>query len=94
MTFLGPGSADKVYKYLEPHLPDDQLRLALTDEASVAVLTFTDAAKIFGGFQDATQGTAVAKRLARLSNVWCCGSGSLRLMSYGLDVGLNSFTAA
>lgn len=84
-SFLEPGPQDKATKFVEPHLSDVELRTALADEVSVGVLAFNDAAKTFRGFQDASLAVAVAKRLARLSNMWCCGSGSLRLLPYGLD---------
>lgn len=66
-------------------LPVEDLRRSLDNQLAVQVLAFPDAHQLFGGFGDKEWALCVARRIARLSGVWCCSKQSLPRRVYGMD---------
>ena len=65
-------------------LPVEDLRRSLDSQLGVQVLAFPDANQVFGGFGDKEWAVCVARRIARLSGVWCCSREGSSCRVYGM----------
>ena len=70
---------------VQDKLAIEDLRRTLDGQLAVKVLSFFDAQHLFGGFSDREWAISVAKRIARLSGVWCCSKVGLSAQAYGMD---------
>lgn len=75
---------------IQDKLAIEDIRRTLDSQLAVKVLAFFDAAQSFGGFSDRDWAMSVAKRIARLSGVWCCTKESDPGTAYGMESDANS----
>lgn len=80
--------------HVDNSLSIEELRSSLDSQMAVKVLAFFDAARSFGGFTDRDWASSVAKRLARLSSVWCCASTDPAWKGYGMEAGVSKLMCA